>query len=316
MLPAGMDHVVPATIHGSVNLIDPPEPGGQATVRWMVGDLDSGEEAMLDISGRTAANTRGIAQTAKASIFALETIGGSEVQELDPRQSNNMDQASVTPMEERNVAPTFAYKLSVAEHATSGTEVGNMICVREPNANDTLTFSLSGDGADDFEVEAVDACAQIVVAATVDINYQKRQAYDLILRVSDGRDRHGNASDSVDDRAALWIDVVNDPSDDPTPTVGLTANATQQQVNSNVLLTWTLASMPAGATNVSWNLLSTNPDAQPREVTEEELSEHLSAKTVTWGEVESRAYEVVLSYHLNDQDHVVKSNVVTIEWTN
>ena len=242
------------------------------------------------------------------------------MQELDPFSDNNTAQASVTPESVWNVAPMFRYERSVNENAPSGTYVGGAISVLEPDANDTLTFSLAGNGSDRFDLEVAGGAAQIVVAQGATLNYQETQVYDLTLGVSDGKDQNGNPSASIDDRAALRIAVVNDPDDDPTPVVTLAADPpAQQNVNSSVTLTWTLDDLPVGASVVSWHLLWRDAGG---DLVEEELvlNGGALATTVTWPQTQtdpgSRTYEVRLSYRLNGQDLDVKSNSVTINWTN
>lgn len=305
-LPDGLIHVTPAPATGTYDA---------ANGVWTVGDLASGASAILNIAAQVDEDTHGIPQTATAEIYAVETVGGTDRRELDPRLANNTAQASVTPMAEPNVAPMFQYKKSVAEKEAAGTLVGDPIMVREPNVNDTMTFSLVGDGSDAFDVTLVDGAAQIIVATGAMIDYQQRQSYDLVLRVSDGRDRHGNTDTRVDDRAAVRIDIVNDPNDDPTPTVTLTSDSFgSQPVNSNVLLTWTITDMPVGASAVSLHYEVVSVAGQSHQLVEEGVLTD-SVWTVTSDTAETRAYRIERRYSLDGEVHIVDSEPVLIEWT-
>ena len=69
--------------------------------------------------------------------------------------------------------------MSVAEDAATGTNVGEPLAATDPN-NDTLAFTLTGDGASDF---TVDEGGQITVAAALD--HEGRSSYSLTATVSD-----------------------------------------------------------------------------------------------------------------------------------
>ena len=82
-------------------------------------------------------------------------------------------------------APTFAessYTRSIAENSAAGANVGAAITAT--NGNDvTLTYTLTGTGADNF---SVDDTGQISVATGASLDYETSTSYSLTLTASDG----------------------------------------------------------------------------------------------------------------------------------
>ena len=170
--------------------------------------------ATLTFTAQVSANhaLRGHPLIVVAAIEAGEEIGGSEVVELDQAGGNNVARVAITPTVIPNLPPLFQIERSVPETTRRGTKVGAPVQVRELNnlnggATDTLTFSLSGDGAGDFDVNNVDGGVQIVV----DTGYNGvRPFYNLVLHVRDGKDYFGNEDSSSDSSIAVHI-IVPDP---------------------------------------------------------------------------------------------------------
>ena len=219
---------------------------------WTVGDLavtDEENEATdddsptLTITATVAEGTRGQEQTVTADIYATEHLGSVDVLELDPWTGDNSAAATVTPVAATNVNPMFTVARSVTENADPGTLVGAPVAVRDPNSGDTLTFGLTGDDAEHFAVAAdANGDAQITVAAGAAIDYETRRSYALVLTVSDGLDRAGNADPSVDHTLGVSIKVedVAEPF-----TASLTVDNATPTVGDDVTFTITVANVPA-----------------------------------------------------------------------
>ena len=233
-LPTGLSNPSPSTGTGSYD---------SATGIWSVGDLANGASATLTLTATVADNTHGQALTVTATIKAYETIGSSTVAELDPREGDNSAAVTVTPVAATNVNPLFEVSRSVAENSTNGTLVGNPIAVREPDAGDTLTFGLTGDGARNFTVAAdANGNAQVSVAEGAHLNYEVTPSYDLVLTVSDGEDADGNADSAVDHSIALNVSVEN-VAEPVTATMAATATS------GTVTWTFTVTNVPEGTTD-------------------------------------------------------------------
>ena len=77
------------------------------------------------------------------------------------------------------------YSFSVAENAAVNAVVGR-VSATDPDANDTLTFSITaGNAAGKFAVGTGTTSTPITVAAALD--YETTKAYTLTLRASDGK---------------------------------------------------------------------------------------------------------------------------------
>ena len=226
---------------------------------WNEGiSLASGASATLTITATVDRETHGKTLTAKATISATEpvqiteTVNGVEtvvtyhVAVPDPNPDNNMATGAVTVTSSAIVAPMFMVARSVPESSAAGTNVGAPVSVKNPDGSD-LTFTLTGNGHENFTVEAVEGGAQIKVAANSYLNYEDTASpnnYDLTLQVSDGKDSNGNDDDSVDDTILVRIAVT-----DVSESVGLTVTATPatQRVNIDVEASSFVGEQPARA---------------------------------------------------------------------
>ena len=117
---------------------------------------------------------------------------------------------------------------NVDENTPAGTNIGSAYTATDPDAGDTLTYSLDdGDGAT-FDI---DANGQIKTKA--DLNYEADPSYTVVVQVTDGRDDAGTAEQTpvTDDTITVTITVtdVDDPgtitfsADPPSAGTALTA---------------------------------------------------------------------------------------------
>ena len=131
-----------------------------------------------------------------------------------------------------NEKPVFAddapITQNVNENTAADTNIGSVYTATDPDAGDTLTYSLDdGDGAA-FDI---DANGQIKTKA--DLNYEADSSYTVIVQVTDGRDDAGTAEQTpiTDDTITVTITVtdVDDPgtitfsADPPSAGTALTA---------------------------------------------------------------------------------------------
>lgn len=113
---------------------------------------------------------------------------------------------------EVNRSPIFSHK-EVAwvldPQAAAGTLVGIAGPASDANGGDTLLYSLSGDGAEQFEIDS--STAQITVGVTgLNLSPGNSAAgYTLIVSVSDGRDLAGNHDSAVDASMRVLINGGN-----------------------------------------------------------------------------------------------------------
>lgn len=277
---------------------------------WSVGELAPDTTSTMTLNVNVAQNTHGKELTVTAEIFATETIGGSEVTELDPHRGDNTTTGTITPrIEGHNDSPIFAVVDRIRENSLTGTPVGNPVRAYDPNSGDSLVYVLKGDGADHFDIAnaaSADGSKQIVVAEDSPLDYEFKPSYDLRLEVSDGKDENGNADDyySADDSIRVLIELedveepysVNLSVDDSTPTV-----------NENITLTATIEELPDGATlndfRYRWEAPYITPFAGPD-----------STFTTTYDRTGEVRYRVVAFYFGTDGELHRVSDTVTVNW--
>ena len=99
-----------------------------------------------------------------------------------------------------NEAPVFADSSAareVRENSPTGTKVGSPVTATDPDAGDTLTYSLSGDDAASFSIDA--ATGQLTTGTGVTYDYDVKSSYSLAVDVSDS----DGLSDSIDVTVSL-----------------------------------------------------------------------------------------------------------------
>ena len=218
-LPDGLEYSEHTT--DTTDMTECPNPNGGTPTQetycpgtgvWAVGDLPNGDTKTLTITATVADGTRGQEQTVTADIYATVDIQSIDVVELDPFLTNNEATDSVTPDEVTNTNPNFFIGLSVPENATHDTHVGSQISVNEPDSDDTLHYSLEGEGAENFHVSTVDGGVQLKVArdAVLDLD-RTSEVLDLTLNVRDDEDSAGNTSMAVDDTIPVRVLLEQDP---------------------------------------------------------------------------------------------------------
>ncbi len=230
---------------------------------WDTGNMASGTtKVMTAIAKVDKKESRGRKLVVKATISGTEpvkitetdTAGDKTVRTyplpaVDPDPDNNVSEVIVTVAGGANVDPIFMVMRSVPEMSPADTLVGDPIMVREPNTKDTLTFNLTGEGADQFAVSSASGSAQIKVADGADLDFEGTPTYNLVLGVSDGRNAANNADPSIDHTIGVLVklkDVAGDPS------VTVTASATSVTKGEHVTLTATPNNLPEGYSDLTY----------------------------------------------------------------
>ena len=89
----------------------------------------------------------------------------------------------------RNRTPSFtegdAATRTVAENTVAGQDIGAPLEAVDLDRRDTLTYTLEGEDAESFDIDA--ATGQLLTKAALD--YETRTSYTLIARVADRRGR-------------------------------------------------------------------------------------------------------------------------------
>ena len=243
---------------------------------WSIGELavtdddnteTSDDSPTLTITATVDENTHGQELTVDATISATESVtitetkldendqpvvdgNGNTVKEAvtrpvpvpDPNPTNNTPMGTITVANKSNVNPMFVVTRSVPEHSPVNTLVGGPIAVMDPD-DDTLTFTLTGEGAEKFTATSVEGAAQIKVAGHAHLKYSTKSSYDLVLAVKDRKDVSGNADEATDHTIALKIDII-----------GVTIGHSPEHPRINTDVTWTahLHNLPANSGDVRY----------------------------------------------------------------
>ena len=314
-LPAGLTYVSDTTATGSYD---------NATGVWSVGTMAkpapgvAATEATLTITATVDDGTRGEALEVTASISGTETIGGSEVGELDPHGEDVHHAASVTitPTAANNTPPAWYVLLSVEENSQPGTNVGDIIRLRDPDPDDTLTYQLTGEGADNFGVFEASGGVQIAVASGATLDYEVTPAYELVLTVSDGVDHEGNADATVDDAVPVRIDIddvdyppaVNLTIDNVNPTTGNEITLTAELLNGDLLR------------DVEYVYYSVTTETGGSRSAFAEARTDRNTHSITRSTAQTEDFFVQVIGHLYDSNgdsrgvEHINSNVVTVTW--
>lgn len=210
--PGGLSYVSSTTDTGTY---DP------ATGVWSIGTLDAPESAEepttaeLSLVARVNPNTHGISQTLGVCMTATETIGDSEVDELDPHGHHHCDSETVTPPPATNSPALFSVgRFPVREGTAPYTQVGDSIPIFNADG-DALHITLSGDNWEDFYVELINGEVQLKLSHSALLDPRVIPSYDLTISVSDHKDSNGNYDPSIDSAVAVHIYVTWDPNNLP-----------------------------------------------------------------------------------------------------
>ena len=212
-----------------------------------------------------------------------------------------------------NESPAFGVDLSVDENSDPGTRVGDSIRVFTSD-NDELLYSLSGPGAHNFNPVRVSDGVQIKVAYGAVLDYEAKQTYDLILGVTDDKDREGNPDgEKIDDTIVTRIHL-NDVApgiialaSNATPQVGETVRITgshwelRDYVQDSA--TWQLRVIGSdGVTVVETLPMTRNPNGS-------------GEINVTSSAAGAKHYQVVLDYNVTyRQQSITLIADVTVNW--
>ncbi len=108
-----------------------------------------------------------------------------------------------------NRSPSFAEgeatTRSVAENTVEGQGIGAPLEAVDPDRGDTLTYTLEGEDAESFDIDAT--MGQLRTKAALD--YEAKSSYSVIVSVSDGKSSSGGDSDTLDAFITVTVTVTN-----------------------------------------------------------------------------------------------------------
>ena len=134
-----------------------------------MGQIMVGADAMLDYEDKSI-----------YSVMVIATDGGGLTATTDVTVTINVKDVNEAPM----FADTTATR-SIDENSAAGTAVGDPVTATDPDAGDTLAYSLSGDDAMYF---SIDDMGQITVGANTMLDYETKMSYMVTVTATDSED--------------------------------------------------------------------------------------------------------------------------------
>ena len=223
------------------------------TLTYTLGGTDASSFSIVSTSGQLQTNAALDYETKLSYTVTVSVSDGKG-------GSDSIDVTiNVTDVDE-NRAPAFTdgdnTTRSVAENTASEQDIGSAVSATDPDASDTLTYTLSGADAASFSINSTNG--QLQTSATLD--YETKKVYAVTITVSDTK-----LTDTIDVR--INVTNVNEaPSftDGTSTTRTIAENTASEQnigsaftatdVDADTTLTYTLS----GADAASFSIVSTS----------------------------------------------------------
>ena len=214
--------------------------GSVSGKEWQWARSANGRSNWLNISGAiSSAYTPGVADEdfyLRASVVYTDNRGSDK----------NAEAVTKRPVPSVNRRPAFpdseTGERTVDENVRAGANIGPPVAAQDPE-NNRLTYTLTGDDADAFDVVA--SSGQIRRKEALD--FETNSSYSVTVNVHDGRDGAGATSTTVDDTQDVTITVEN--VEEPG-TVTLTTDT--EHISARVEVTAELSDPDGSVTGLTW----------------------------------------------------------------
>ena len=126
-----------------------------------------------------------------------------------------------------NEAPVFAEEsvtLEVAENTAAGENIGAAVAATDPDAGDTLTYTLGGDDAASFDIDA--ATGQLMTKAALD--FETKASYSVEVTADDGN------GESATVMVTIGVTDVNEAPEFPAAETGARSVAENTAAGENI----------------------------------------------------------------------------------
>ena len=217
------------------------DPEGNTTVDWTLGGADYDDFSISNggvLTFKTSPNYEAPADADGNNVYQV-TIKAS-----DGAKTGNLE-VTVTVTDE-NELPAFASETdarTIAENTAAGQDIGTPVSATDPDAGETLTYTLGGTDAASFDIVVTSGLLQTKAA----LDHEGRASYTVTLSVRDSKDSSGNTDTATDATITVTITVtnVNEPPEFPSTETGA------RQVDENT----------AAGQNIGAPFSATDPDA-------------------------------------------------------
>ena len=167
-------------------------------------DPDDGDTLAYSLSG-TGSSLFAVSSTGQISVAAGASLDHESTDSYTltltatdsaslPASGTTTVTVTVRDLNEAPVFPDATYTRNVNENSTAGTAVGAAVTATDPDDQESVSYSLSGTGADLFTVSST---GQVTVATGADLNHETTASYSLTVTATDGSGLTGTASVTI-----------------------------------------------------------------------------------------------------------------------
>ena len=290
------------------------DPEGDTTVDWTLGGADYDDFSISNggvLTFKTSPNYEAPADADGNNVYQV-TIKAS-----DGAKTGNLE-VTVTVTGE-NESPAFAVETdarTIAENTAAGQDVGTPVSATDPDAGETLTYTLDGTDADSFDIVA--ASGQLQTKAV--LNHEGKASYEVTVSARDSKDASGDADKTTDDTITVTITVtnVNEPPEFPSTETGARQVAENTAAGQNIGAPFSATDPDAGETltyslggtdAASFAIVATSGQLRTKDPLNHEIkSTYTVTVTATDREDVSDTIEVTITVTNVDEPPVVTGN--------
>ena len=215
---------------------------GTDSARFSVAASVSGSNSVAVLTFKTVPDFEAPADSDGNNVYLVTVVAS------DGTNSNSTDViVTVTNVNERPEFPsTEAGARSVAENTPAGQDIGLPVAADDPDAGDTLTYTLGGTDVASFDIVA--SSGQLQTKADLDLESKAR--YSVTVSVRDSKNDSGSVDTATDNTIAVTITVTN--LDDPPEITGGPTSVPYAENGTGDVATYT-ATDPENE-SITWSL--------------------------------------------------------------
>ena len=221
-----------------------PDAGDTLTLTYTLGGNDAASFGIVDTSGQLQTEADLDFEDKDSYEVTVSVHDGKDASGNADTAPDDTITVTITVTDE-NETPEFPSTETgdrqVAENTVAGEDIGAAVAAIDPDAGDTLTYTLGGDDAASFDI--IESSGQLQAKAALD--YEDKASYEVTVSAHDGKDASGDANPATDDTITVTITVTN--IDEPGT---VTLSSAQPRVYA--AFTATLTDPDGSISDVTW----------------------------------------------------------------
>ncbi len=218
--------------------------------------LEGADAASFDIDSSTGQLQTKAALDYEADPSYTVTVSVSDGKDDDGNADTAVDNTITVTITVTNVnePPAFDGETTarpVAENTAAGQTIGLPVAATDQDTGETLTYTLGGTDAGDFDIDA--PSGQLQTKAPLD--RETKDSYSVTVSVSDNKDADGEADTAIDDTITVTITVTDENEPPAFPDTDPNTDGVQKEETREV------AENTPTSTNIGDPVTATDPDA-------------------------------------------------------